>query len=208
MAHDYVPDVDYVLTTRELGELFGMFGIDLDAMEPETADTPFGERSSAGKIFGASGGVMEAAVRSAHYLLTGKEMPSLKIEALRGFDGCKEVHTKIGDLEVGAAVVSGLGNARKLLDQIRDGRKDIHFIEVMTCPGGCIAGGGQPLGADMNAVRSRMQALYRIDENAPVRVSHKNESVKRLYDEFLGKPLGEKSHHLLHTHYHKREVLL
>ncbi len=208
MAHDYVPDVDYVLTTRELGELLRMFGIDLNAIEPETADTPFGERSSAGKIFGASGGVMEAAVRSAHYLLTGKELPDLNIEALRGFEGCKELHAKIGDLEVGAAVVSGLGNARKLLDQIRDGRKDLHFIEVMTCPGGCIAGGGQPLGADVTAVRSRMKALYQIDSDAPVRVSHKNEYVQRLYREFLGKPLGEKSHHLLHTKYHKREVML
>jgi iron only hydrogenase large subunit-like protein len=105
-------------------------------------------------------------------------------------------------------VVSGLGNARKLLEEIRNGRKDIHFIEVMTCPGGCINGGGQPLGADLDAVRARMQALYQIDRDAPVRVSHKNTWVLRLYEEFLGKPLGEKSHHLLHTHYCKRDVLV
>ena len=208
MAVRYVPDVDYVLTTRELGELLRMFGMDLEALAPESADTPFGERTSAGKIFGASGGVMEAAVRTAHYLLTGKEMSDLKVQALRGLKGCKELHAKIGDLEVGAAVVSGLGNARKLLDQLREGRKDLHFIEVMTCPGGCIAGGGQPLGADLNAVRARMQALYQIDREAPVRVSHKNEWVQRLYKEYLGKPLGEKSHHLLHTRYHKRDVLV
>jgi NADH-quinone oxidoreductase subunit G/NADP-reducing hydrogenase subunit HndD len=208
MAHEYVPDVDYVLTTRELGQLLKTFGIDLESIGAETADTPFGERTSAGKIFGASGGVMEAAVRSAHYLLTGKEMADLRIQALRGLKGCKEMHAKIGDLEVGAAVVSGLGNARKLLDEVRAGRKDLHFIEVMTCPGGCIAGGGQPLGADLDAVRARMQALYQIDRDAPVRVSHKNEWVQRLYKEFLGKPLGEKSHHLLHTHYRKREVLI
>lgn len=208
MGENYVPDVDYVLTTRELGQLFRTYGIDLDSIEPESADTPFGERSSAGKIFGASGGVMEAAIRSAHYLLTGKEMADLKIQALRGLKGCKELHAKIGDLEIGAAVVSGLANTRKLLDQVRDGRKDIHFIEVMTCPGGCINGGGQPLGADLDAVRARMQALYQIDRDAPVRVSHKNEWVQRLYQEYLGKPLGEKSHHLLHTHYHKREVLV
>jgi iron-only hydrogenase group A len=208
MGQEYVPDVDYVLTTRELGQLLRMYGIDLDAIEPEAADTPFGERSSAGKIFGASGGVMEAAVRSAHFLITGQEMQELKIQALRGIKGSKEVHVKIGDLEVGAAVVSGLGNARKLLDEIRAGRKDLHFIEVMTCPGGCINGGGQPLGADLEAVKARMQALYQIDRDAPVRVSHKNESVLRLYQEFLGAPLGEKSHHLLHTHYHKRNVLV
>ncbi|MCY3024308.1 MAG: iron hydrogenase small subunit, partial [Planctomycetota bacterium] len=154
------------------------------------------------------GGVMEAAVRSASYLLTGKELPELKIQPLRGLKGCKELHTKIGDLEIGAAVVSGLGNARKLLDEIRGGRKDLHFIEVMTCPGGCINGGGQPLGADLDAVRARMQALYQIDRDDTLRVSHKNASVARLYQEFLGKPLGEKSHHLLHTHYHKREVLV
>lgn len=208
MGREYIPDVDYVLTTRELGELLRMYGIDMDAMEPETADTPFGERTSAGKIFGASGGVMEAAVRTAHYLITGKEMEDLKIQAFRGIKGLKELHASIGGLEIGAAVVSGLGNARTLLDAIRAGRKDIHFIEVMTCPGGCINGGGQPLGADLEAVRARMQALYQIDRDAPVRVSHKNEWVQRLYQEFLGEPLGEKSHHLLHTRYQKRDVLV
>jgi len=207
-VNSYIPDVDYVLTTRELGQLFRMFGIDLESMTPDGADTPFGERTSAGKIFGASGGVMEAAVRSAHFLITGQEMGDLKIQALRGMKGCKELHAKIGDLEVGAAVVSGLGNARKILDQVRAGRKDLHFIEVMTCPGGCINGGGQPLRANLESVQARMQALYQIDRDAPVRVSHQNKQVQRLYSEFLGKPLGEKSHKLLHTHYHKRDVLV
>jgi iron-only hydrogenase group A len=207
MAPGYVPDVDYVLTTRELGQLLRMYGVDLMAMTPQTADTPFGERSSAGKIFGASGGVMEAAVRTAHFLLTGQELAKLEIQPVRGLKGAKEIHTKIGELEVGAAVVSGLGNTRKLLDEIRAGRKDLHFIEVMTCPGGCINGGGQPIGADINAARARMQALYKIDQSEKIRVSHKNPYISRLYDEFLGKPLGEKSHHLLHTHYNSREVL-
>jgi iron only hydrogenase large subunit-like protein len=135
-------------------------------------------------------------------------MKDLKIQAFRGMKGSKELHTEIGGIPIGAAVVSGLGNARKLLDEIRDGRKDIQFIEVMTCPGGCINGGGQPLGADLDAVRARMQALYQIDRDAALRVSHKNESVLRLYEEFLGKPLGEKSHHLLHTHYHERDVMV
>lgn len=207
MAPNHIPDVDYVLTTRELGQLLRTFGVDLMALPPESADTPFGERSSAGKIFGASGGVMEAAVRTAHYLLTGEELTKLEIQPLRGMKGAKEIRTKIGDLEVGAAVVSGLGNARKLLDEIQAGRKDIQFIEVMTCPGGCINGGGQPIGGNVNAARARMQALYKIDQNEQLRVSHKNSWVARLYDEFLGKPLGEMSHNLLHTHYNRREVL-
>jgi iron-only hydrogenase group A len=207
MAPGHVPDVDYVLTTRELGTLLHMFGIDLLAMSPQAADTPFGQRSTAGKIFGASGGVMEAAVRTAHYLLTGQELSKLEIQPLRGLKGAKEIRVKIGDLDVGAAVVSSLGNARKLLDEIRAGRKDLHFIEIMTCPGGCINGGGQPIGADIEAARARMQALYKIDQSEKVRVSHKNPYITRLYDEFLGKPLGEKSHHLLHTHYNSREIL-
>jgi iron-only hydrogenase group A len=207
MAPNHIPDVDYVLTTRELGKLIHMFGVDLLALAPQEADTPFGERSTAGKIFGASGGVMEAAVRTAHFLLTGAEAAKLEVQPVRGLKGIKEIKAKIGDLEVGAAVASSLGNARKLLEEIKAGRKDLHFIEVMTCPGGCINGGGQPIGADLNAARARMQALYKIDQNEKVRVSHKNPYITRLYDEFLGKPLGEKSHKLLHTHYGAREVL-
>jgi NADH-quinone oxidoreductase subunit G/NADP-reducing hydrogenase subunit HndD len=208
MAPEQIPDVDYVLTTRELGQLLRMYGIDLMALDPQAADTPFGERSTAGKLFGATGGVMEAAVRTAHFLLTGSELPRLDLQPLRGMKGAKELHTKIDGLEVGAAVVSGLGNARKLLEQIRAGRKDLQFIEVMTCPGGCINGGGQPIRADVNAVRARMQALYKIDQHEELRVSHRNPWVKRLYDEFLGRPLGEKSHHLLHTRYTHREVVI
>ena len=206
MAPHNVPDVDYVLTTRELAQLLRMFGLSLSAMEPEQPDTPFGERSTAGKIFGASGGVMEAATRTAHWLLTGSEMPDPKIEPLRGMQGAKELRVKIGEVELGAAVVSGLGNARELMEQLRAGRKDLHFIEVMTCPGGCINGGGQPIGANLDAVRARMQALYRIDRDEPLRLSHRNKWVTRLYDEFLGKPLGEASHRLLHTHYGPRDV--
>ena len=207
MGRDYVPDVDYVLTTRELAELFRIKGIDPGTLEPEGADTPFGERSSAGKLFGASGGVMEAAVRSAHFLLTGEEMKDYKIQDLRGMKGSKELRVKAGDVEVGAAVVSSLGQARKLLDELKAGRKDLHFIEVMTCPGGCINGGGQPIGANLESVKARMAALYQIDREDTLRVSHRNSQVQRLYTEFLGKPLGHKSHELLHTTYQKREVM-
>ncbi|MFO7905254.1 MAG: NADH-dependent [FeFe] hydrogenase, group A6 [Planctomycetota bacterium] len=208
MAPGYVPDVDYVLTTRELARLLNLHGIDLKHIEPDTADTPFGTRSTAGKIFGASGGVMEAAIRSAHYLITGKELEELTVTPLRGLEGCKELRANIEGLDVGAAVVSGLGNARKLMDEIRAGRGDLHFVEVMTCPGGCINGGGQPLGADLDAVHARMQALYKIDRDEPVRVSHGNESIRRLYDEFLGEPLSETSHRLLHTNYNQRDVMV
>jgi NADH-quinone oxidoreductase subunit G/NADP-reducing hydrogenase subunit HndD len=208
MSQNYVQDVDYVLTTREAGLLLRMSGVGMMGLEPEAPDTPFGERSTAGKIFGASGGVMEAAVRSAHFLITGKELPNLDIQPLRGLDGAKELKANIGGVEVGAAVVSGLGNARALLEQIRAGRKDLHFIEVMTCPGGCINGGGQPLHSNKSAVMARMKKLYNLDKESGLRVSHDNQSVKRLYKEFLGAPLGEKSHHLLHTHYAPREVLV
>ena len=208
MGRDYVADVDFVLTTRELAELFRIAGVNPAVLEPEAADTPFGERSSAGKLFGASGGVMEAAVRSAYFLLTGKEMQDYKIQDLRGLKGSKELRVRIGDLDLGAAVVSSLRQARTLLDEIKAGRQDIHFIEVMTCPGGCINGGGQPIGADLDAVKARMLALYQIDRDDRLRVSHKNESVQRLYAEFLGEPLGHKSHALLHTRYEQRDVLM
>ncbi len=208
MGRGYVPDVDFVLTTRELGHLIKRFGIDISALKPDTADTPFGERTTAGKIFGASGGVMEAALRSAHVLITGQELAKLDVPAVRGLEGVKETSVRIGALEVKAAVASGLGNARKLMDQLRAGRSDLHFIEIMTCPGGCIAGGGQPTGMDAAAVKARMKALYDLDGAAPVRVSHANQQVARLYKEFLGKPLGHKSHELLHTHYHERKVVL
>jgi NADH-quinone oxidoreductase subunit G/NADP-reducing hydrogenase subunit HndD len=207
MGRDYIPDVDYVLTTRELAELFRIKGLDPGVLEPEGADTPFGERSSAGKLFGASGGVMEAAVRSAFFLLTGDEMKDYKIQDLRGMKGCKELRVKVNGLEVGAAVVSSLGQARKLMEEIKAGRSDLHFVEVMTCPGGCINGGGQPIGANPESVKARMTALYQIDREDTLRVSHRNSQVQRLYTEFLGEPLGHKSHELLHTKYQQREVM-
>ena len=207
MGRDGYADIDAVLTTRELARMIRKHGLNLAQLAPEGADTPFGERTTAGKIFGATGGVMEAAVRSAYFLLTGHELENLDVKAVRGLDGVKEARVEIDGVEIGVAVASGLGNASKLLEEIRTGRKDIQFIEVMTCPGGCINGGGQPLGADPEKVRARMQALYQIDRGEGIRVSHKNPSIQRLYEEFLGEPLGEKSHHLLHTHYAKREAV-
>jgi iron-only hydrogenase group A len=207
MARNEVPDVDAVLTTRELARLIRMRGLDMSRLAPEPADTPFGERSTAGKLFGASGGVMEAAIRTAYYMVTGREMEEFKVQPVRGLKGIKQARIRIGDLDLGVAVASGLGNAAQLLERVRAGDSDLHFIEVMTCPGGCIAGGGQPLGVDERAVRARMQALYQIDRSETVRTSHGNEAVQRLYAEFLGEPLGERSHHLLHTHYEPRQVV-
>jgi NADH-quinone oxidoreductase subunit G/NADP-reducing hydrogenase subunit HndD len=207
MGSDNLPDIDAVLTTRELARMIRMRGLDIKNLPPEPADSPFGKRSTAGTIFGASGGVMEAAARTAHYLLTGKELENLDLKQLRGFEGVKEATLTIDGKDYGVAIASGLNNARHLLDEIKAGRKDIHFIEVMTCPGGCIAGGGQPIGADMDSVKARMQALYKIDRSEQVRTSHSNPAIQQIYDDFLGQPLGEKSHKLLHTHYAERSVL-
>lgn len=207
MGKDNIFDVDAVISTREIARLIKMYGIDFNNLPASAADTPFGERTSAGKLFGGSGGVMEAALRTAYHMITGEEMETLKVEAVRGQEGIKEAKIKIGDLEAGVAVVNGIGNASRLLDQIKEGRNDLAFIEVMTCPGGCIAGGGQPLNTDNEKIKSRLSALYRIDQTEKVRVSHENKDIKRLYDEYLKAPLGEKSHHLLHTHYIERKVL-
>lgn len=207
MTRDGRPDVDAVLTTRELAQLIRIHGLDPSTIEPEAADLPFGQRSTAGKLFGATGGVMEAALRTAHFMLTGTEMENLRVQAARGIAGVKEVHLRIGELEVSAAVAHGLANARRVLDEVRAGKRQLHFIEVMTCPGGCIGGGGQPLRVTIDALRQRMQALHNIDRDGQIRTSHANPAIRELYDTFLGKPLGEKSHELLHTHYVEREVV-
>lgn len=208
MGNGGLSDVDAVLTTRELGRLIKQFGLSLDNLEPEAPDTPFGTRSTAGKLFGATGGVMEAAVRTAHFMVTGSQMDKLKIQPLRGLTGIKEATVTIDGLEIKVAVVSGLGNAKALLEEIKAGRKEFHFIEVMTCPGGCVAGGGQPICSDLGKVRARMQALYNIDQRENLRTAHDNKTVQKLYEEHLEKPLSKMSHHLLHTNYKKREVLM
>jgi len=208
MGREGINDVDMVLTTRELIELIKLHGIDMHNIEPELTDSPLGVRSSAGKIFGATGGVMEAALRTAYKQLTGNELTNFKINAVRGLEGHKEARIKINDMEIGVAVVSGLANAGKLIEEIRNGRNDLHFIEVMTCPGGCIAGGGQRIGITEKVIEARMNALYEIDDKETLKVSYKNPEIVELYANFLGEPLQHKSHTLLHTKYFKREVLL
>ncbi|MBF0315184.1 MAG: iron hydrogenase small subunit [Oligoflexia bacterium] len=208
---DGIPDIDVVLTTRETAKLLKFYGVDLSQLDPETADLPFGNYSTAGKLFAATGGVMEAALRSVHFLLTGKEIEDLKLQTVRGLDGIKTATLKINDIEVNIAVASGLGNARKIMDDIKHKRKNYHFVEIMSCPGGCINGGGQPYSSLTSTheknVRARMQALYNIDQMGSVRQSHKNQAVIDLYDDFLKRPLSDVSHHLLHTHYHARKVV-
>jgi iron-only hydrogenase group A len=208
MTRKGLTDVDAVLTTRELVDLIKMYGINMQQLDPETADSPMGLRSSAGKLFGATGGVMEAALRTAYYKLTGKEMVQFRVNEIRGLNGRKETKIIIGDLEIGVVVVSGMANAKILLDEIRNGRNDLHFIEVMACPGGCIAGGGQRIGAGLEAIRARMKSLYEIDDKESIKVSHRNPEIIELYNKFLEKPLGHKSHELLHTEYKEREDVL
>ena len=207
MGRDGMADIDAVLTTRELVALLEKHGIDPKTLQPEPADDPLARRSGAGKIFGASGGVTEAAIRTAYHMITGRDLESPTVRDARETQGIKEMKVAIDSLTVGVAIVSGLANARKLLDQIVAGRTDLHFIEVMSCPGGCVAGGGQPFGHDVGGAKDRAAALYKVDAGETLRMAHDNPSVKELYKEFLGAPLGAKSHELLHTHYTKRESL-
>lgn len=199
-------DVDYVLTTRELGRMIKEAGIDFENIPDEDYDAPMGEYTGAGTIFGATGGVMEAALRTVYAVVTGENLPSLDITPVRGLEGVKEASVKVGALgNVNIAVAHGLGNARKLMDRIREGKANYAFIEVMCCPGGCISGGGEPIPTNNDIRIKRSAALYADDGSVQQkRQSHENESVKKLYDKFLKEPLGHKSHELLHTKYTDR----
>lgn len=197
-------DVDIVLTTREIGRLFRMSGLDFSKLPPAEFDSWMGKYTGAAVIFGASGGVMEAALRTVYEVVTGETLQDVNFTAVRGFEGIKEASVDLSGTEVKVAVAHSLSNARKLMDQVRAGESPYHFIEVMACPGGCIGGGGQPI-TKRNAKRiERIDAIYVEDENLPMRKSHDNPEVKVLYDEFLHEPLGHKSHELLHTHYHAK----
>ncbi len=199
-------DVDYVLTTRELARMIKEGGIDFVNLADEDYDAPMGEYTGAGTIFGATGGVMEAALRTVYAVVTGENLPSLDITPVRGLEGVKEATVKVGALgDVKFAVAHGLGNARKIMDKIAEGKADYAFIEIMCCPGGCIAGGGEPIPTNNEIRTLRSAALYRDDSQVQKsRQSHENESVKKLYEKFLKEPLGHKSHELLHTKYKQR----
>ena len=199
-------DVDAVLTTRELARMIRSAGIDFTGLAPAEYDSPMGQYTGAGTIFGATGGVMEAALRTVYAVVTGQTLENLDITPVRGLEEIKEAAIDVGDLgTVRVAVSHGLNNARRLLDRIIAGTADYHFIEIMACPGGCVGGGGQPLPVSDEKRALRAEALYKDDKTVQkFRQSHENPAIKALYDNFLGAPLGDKSHKLLHTHYVER----
>ena len=205
MGRDGRRDVDIVLTTRELIKLIKYVGLQFQNLPESDFDSPLGFGTGAGAIFGATGGVMEAALRTVYEKYTGKTLGRLDFRSVRGFEGIKEAEVDLGGRKIKVAVAHTLKNARILMEQVQRNESPYDFIEIMACPGGCIGGGGQPIGTT-NAIRKkRMAALYEIDKNLPVRKSHENPDIITLYTEFLGEPLSEKAHELLHTHYHKVE---
>ena len=204
-----VPDVDYAITTREVGRMIQKAGINFRALEDEKFDDPFAIGSSAGAIFGATGGVMEAALRYAAEKILGNKLEKLDFTEVRGVEGIKTASYKLGDLTVNVAVASSTGMAKKLLNMVKAGELDVQFIEIMGCPGGCVNGGGQPIqpanvrmSMDLRAVRAAV--LYNDDANDTLRKSQDNLAVQVLYDEFFGEPNSHKAHEILHTSYIKR----
>ncbi|SKC85536.1 NADH-dependent [FeFe] hydrogenase, group A6 [Maledivibacter halophilus] len=208
LTKDKRNNVDIVITTRELGAMIKEAGIEFDHLPDSEFDRPLGETTGASVIFGTTGGVAEAAVRTAYEWITGEKLKGEDVvfKQLRGATGLKKATVEIGDKEINIGIASGLGNARTLLEEIREGKSKYEIIEIMACPGGCIGGGGQPYhhGND-EIVRKRQEAIYREDKNKKLRKSHENLEVLKLYEEYLGKPFGEKAHKLLHTHYEERE---
>lgn len=201
-------DVDIVITTRELGAMIKEAGIAFTELEDEEFDDPMGESTGAGSIFGATGGVIEATVRTAYEWITGKELEKLEFKALRGLEGIKETSVKVGDRDVRIAVANGLGNTRRLLNKIRSGEEKFDAIEVMACPGGCIGGGGQPFHhGDISVLTRRAEGIYSVDKSKKIRKSHENPKVKQLYSEYLGEIAGPRAHELLHTHYEAKPKL-
>jgi NADP-reducing hydrogenase subunit HndD len=199
------PDVDYSISTRELAHLMKQMNIEWDSLPEEDFDHPLGESTGASVIFGTTGGVIEAAVRTAYEVHTGKKLPKIDFTELRGLEGIRSATIDFNGLPVNIGIAHGLGNARKLLEDVRAGKSTFHAIEIMACPGGCIGGGGQPLHhGNVEILKARQEAIYREDVNKPIRKSHENPEIIKLYAEYLGKPLGEKSHHLLHTTYFDR----
>ncbi|MDO4294571.1 MAG: NADH-dependent [FeFe] hydrogenase, group A6 [bacterium] len=210
-AANGVPDVDFVLTTRELARMIERTGMQFLALPEEEYDLPLGIDSGAAVIFGATGGVMEAALRTAVETLSGEELPSVDFTEVRGTQGIKEATYQVAGMDVKVAVASGLKNAKELLENVKSGKASYHFIEIMGCPGGCVNGGGQPQQpasvrntVDIRALRAKV--LYDADANNPIRKSHENPAIKELYATYLGEPGSEKAHHLLHTSYVKRRI--
>ena len=210
MKNAELDNVDAVITTRELARMIKQANIEFTNLEDSDFDNPMGEATGAGVIFGTTGGVMEAALRTAYETLTGKELNNINFESVRGEEGIKKASIEIGDKEIKVAVAHGLSNARKIMEEIKEGKADYQFVEIMACPGGCIMGGGQPIRnskerTEYDIRKLRADCLYGIDENSKIRKSHENPVIKKLYKDYLEKPGSHKAHELLHTEYHKRE---
>ncbi|MBN2259749.1 MAG: iron hydrogenase small subunit [Clostridiales bacterium] len=208
LTKDYNNNVDLVLTTREYGAMLKEAGILFNQLPESDFDSLLGESTGAAVIFGTTGGVIEAAVRTAYEWITGEELENVEFHQLRGLEGIREATVNIGDLKLNIGIAHGLGNARKMLEDIRDGKSQYHAIEIMACPGGCIGGGGQPYHhGDMDIIRKRQEAIYKEDRSKVRRKSHENTAVLKLYEDYLGEPYGHKSHELLHTYYIPREKI-
>ena len=206
LAYDGMKDVDVVITTRELGRMIKEAGMNFLMLEDSEYDNPLGESSGAAQIFGTTGGVIEAALRTAAVQLTGGAIDKIDYNEVRGMEGLREATVEIGDLKLNIAIANGLGNARTLLENIRKGKSNYHAIEIMACPGGCIGGGGQPYHhGDLEILKERAKGIYAIDQSQSIRMSHENPYIQDLYKEFLGEPGGEMAHKLLHTKYFERE---
>jgi len=199
-------DIDVVLTVRELGKIIKQMGIDFESLEDTPFDNPFGITTGAAAIFGATGGVMEAALRTVYEVVNKKPLDNLNFTDVRGLEGIKEATVNLGGTDVKVAVAHTLQNARIISEQVKNGTSPYAFIEIMTCPGGCIGGGGQPYGTTIAVRQKRLEAIYTVDGEMKIRKSHENPTIIALYKDFLGEPLGHTSHRLLHTHYHRRNV--
>ncbi|MBE0641214.1 MAG: iron hydrogenase small subunit, partial [Bacteroidales bacterium] len=196
------PDVDFALTTRELGHLIQQANMEFNSLADGAFDQPMGESTGAAVIFGTTGGVIEAAVRTAYEVQTGKSLEKVEFAELRGLENIRSATVDFDGFPLRIGIAHGLGNARKLLEEIREGKSTYHAIEIMACPGGCIGGGGQPLHhGDASIIKARQNAIYAEDEQHVIRKSHENAGVQELYASFLGCPNSELAHHLLHTHY-------
>ncbi len=211
MEVEGIRDVDYVITTRELARMIKQANIEFTELQDDKFDEPMGEATGAGAIFGTTGGVMEAALRTAADILENKDLPKFEYEAVRGGNERKEAVIEIAGKKVKAVVVSGLSNAKKIMEEIKEGRAEYQFVEIMACPGGCIMGGGQPIKnsktrSEVDVRKLRADALYSIDEKSIIRKSHENPVIKQMYEEFLQKPGSEISHKYLHTHYSKKNL--
>ncbi|MGS0972123.1 MAG: NADH-dependent [FeFe] hydrogenase, group A6 [Candidatus Izemoplasmataceae bacterium] len=200
-----IPDVDIVLTTRELSKMFRQMGVDFDLIKEEPFDNPFGITTGAAQLFGASGGVMEAALRTVYEIVNKKLLVDINFESVRGLQGIKEATVDLGGKEIKVAVSNGLANAKTLVEQIEAGTSPYTFIEIMACPGGCIGGGGQPYGTTNDVREARLASTYFIDEEMVCRKSHENEMILALYEDYLDEPNSEQAHHLLHTYYEARK---